>query len=172
MRINSLFVALFTTSILTIGVGMSATSDSANQYITATVGTPGYIDIWPYSTYMSWKLNEGSNTYDSGDEQGPEDWFVSSNKDWYAEVFDANWNDGHFYSNNYGYLADQLSIYPYTYGYGNASPIKLSNSHQTLWSGPAGFNMWLDTAYEYNVAPDEPEDFAYLNVGAYAYTTY
>ena len=172
MRIDSLLVVLLTTSILTIGVGMGA-SNYNYQYIYGTVGIPGYINIWPATNYMSWQLYEGDNTFDSGDTVGAEDWFVSSNRDWYAQVYDANGYDGHFYSPNYGYLlADQLSIYPYTYGNGNSSPLKLSNSAQTLWSGPAGDNLWLDTAYGYNVGPDEPEDYYNMVVGAYAYTAY
>lgn len=172
MTISNLLIALFAISILSISVGMGVPSAWNNQYIDAVVGVPGYINIWPYSYSAQWQLYDGDNILDGGAEQyGVEDWFVSSNRDWYAEVYDCYGFDGHLYSGNYGYaLEDQLTIYPFTYGY--VYGVDLSNSHQILWAGPPGDNLWLDTAYQCYVGEDEPEDFYYMGIGAYAYTAY
>ena len=170
MRLGSLLLALLTANILTMGLGMGA-DDYANQNIYVTYGEPGWIDMWPSSYDLSWQLYEGDNTLDSYPDAGPEDWYLSSNKDWHADVYDANYMNGHFYNWNYGYqLMDQMRINAFTYvANGN---ITLSNDHQNLWAGPAGKYMWLDTAYSQYVNPDEPEALYQLNVGTYAYTDY
>jgi hypothetical protein len=169
MKINGLLVALFAAGILTIGLGMSA-SDYSSQYINAINGNPGWIDIYPNSYQLDWQLYEGSNVYDSYPSMGPEDWFVSSNKDWHADIYDSSGHDGHLYDGNTGnYLRNQMQIYPYTYG---VNTINLSNGYQTLWAGPAGNNLWLDNAYSYTVDTGEPEGYYGLTLGAYAYTDY
>jgi hypothetical protein len=169
-RLGCLLIALLSASILTMGTGMGANC-YANQYVTAINGVPGWINIWPSSYSLEWQLYEGGNIYDSYPDAGPEDWYLSSNKDWHAEIYDANGWNGHFYDWSYGnQLMDPMGIEAYTYA-ANGS-ITLSNDHQNLWAGPPGDNLWLDTAYIQNVNAGEPEAYYQMALGTYAYTDY
>jgi hypothetical protein len=169
-RLGSLSLALFTAVVLMVGPGTGA-YDYANQYVNAINGVPGWIEIWPYSSYFEWQLYEGTNSYDSYPAAGPEDWYLSSNKDWHAEIYDASGMYGHFYDGISGYtMMDPMKINAYTY-VANGS-ITLSNGNRNLWAGPAGENLWLDNQYSQYVYPGEPESQYSLSLGAYAYTDY
>ena len=169
-RFGCLLSILLTAGILTVGLGMGA-YDYANQNIYATNGVPGWIDIWPYSSYFDWQLYEGDNVYDSYPAAGPEDWYLSSNRDWHAEIYDASGMNGHFYDGSNGYtLMDPMRINAYTHvANGN---ITLSSGYRNLWAGPAGNGLWLDNQYSQYVYPGEPENHYSLSLGAYAYTDY